>query len=230
MTVRSEAAEQGVPSNLLCEIVFGTEKTATHAAAPAPVYTPEERSQLETLCARVFESGTLVSSGRLKLMGLDKVRRQGGGEWRILQEDVFKVVDDILPGFMRADDIFFRLQDDTYVIVFANLDREQAETKALAIAVEVRKRVFDSSRPELTGVFLQCDVTEIEPARKRVSEKIFTPAMQRLRRKPPFRSIKYSFKVTCCLRRPSCRTIPARRSKRKSLAITSPCGTCTKTR
>ncbi len=123
------------------------------------VYSEEKQKQLQDLCESLFTKKELISTGRLQLIGLNKIKRKLGKMWPGLQSIVYTEVEEAISKYMMPNDIFIRYKDDSYVIVFAEAGIEEALIKARLIAEEIRRRLFEHEEQELKNINVEESVT-----------------------------------------------------------------------
>ena len=168
--MRSEQAvkQGGLASFFIGLFSLGKRRPAPVPAAPKPKgmvgdmegYTPAQQQELEYLCAQLFKKKSLVTTGKLQLIGLEKVRRQLGPRWEGQKAFVYKVAKDVINEHIRDGDIYVRMKDDTYLIIFSDSTVEQGNATAAAIAEEIRVRLFASPDAALQSVTIRKCVVE----------------------------------------------------------------------
>lgn len=120
----------------LGNIIFGDEAEATPSAnsvAPAAVARPTPASR--SLPAK-------LPAGTMQLIGLGSMRQTLGEQWAESAEKVYRVVDSVLRRRLDVTDAFYKVDDETYLVLFTRLDRTAASFKAKVIAEEVEKLVL----------------------------------------------------------------------------------------
>ncbi len=116
------------------------------------VYSPEKQKSLETMCEKLFEQKELITTGKLQLLGLSKIKKKLGKTWVGLQPIVYTEVEEAIAKYMMPKDIFIRYKDDSYVIIFADAGPEESQIKATLIAEEIKRRLFEHEEEELNNV------------------------------------------------------------------------------
>ncbi len=99
-----------------------------------------------------------ILSGKIQLVGLEKIRDRLGPDWPRNAEKAQVIANHCIRRSLSADDIYVRYDELRFLIVFANLSRDQAQVKCLRIAEEIGQRLlgedFDASAAQVeTGVF-----------------------------------------------------------------------------
>ena len=136
-------------------------------------YSEEKQNQIQDLCAKLFEQQELITSGRLQLIGLDKVKRRLGKMWDGLRPIVYQTVEDAAEKFLDPQDLLIRYKDDTFLVVFAQDKGPIAEAKIMLIVDEIRKVLFEHEEEELRNIDVQSVVTDIKPLH--FKDKNYTP-------------------------------------------------------
>jgi len=138
-------------------------------------YSKEKQEQIQSFCDQLFESQDLITSGRLQLIGLDKVKKRLGKSWDGLQPIVYKTVEDAANKFLDPRDLLVRYKDDSFLIVFAKDKGAIAEAKVMLIVDEIRKSLFEHEEKELRNIDIKSAISEIKPnhfKKKKLSPKI----------------------------------------------------------
>lgn len=121
---------------------------APRAAAPSAPAAPPAGARKQGSDARLrslLSQKDLISAGRLQVLGLDKIRERLGSRWEVLAERVDVVVQTIIKRRLAPSDVFMRFGDATqpaYIILFAELAKEEAQIKCALIAEEVASQLL----------------------------------------------------------------------------------------
>lgn len=139
-------------------------------APAAPVFSyrtsllsPAKQRALHELCEQLFQKKEVLTSGRLRLIGLAQIRKRMGKRWDGLCQVVYDTVEDVIEEHIGKSDIFVRYADDTYVIIFAHADIAAGEATAAIIAEEVRKRLFLLDEKALREIEIKKTVRQLTP-------------------------------------------------------------------
>lgn len=119
-----------------------------------------QQQELESLCAELFRKRSLVTSGKLQLIGLEKVKRRLGAKWPAMQAQVYAITEDVIARHLSTGDIHLRHKDDTYLIIFATASREEGEYVAAAISNEIRDRLFSSGNEDLRSIAIKKHIVQ----------------------------------------------------------------------
>ncbi|MCP5373872.1 MAG: EAL domain-containing protein [Hyphomicrobiales bacterium] len=83
-----------------------------------------------------------VATGRVHLVGLEKIRNYFGDDWPAVMDKVHHIAQSTIQRRLQAEDFHVRYYDLSYMVVFADLTREQATLKCNLIAQEIAERVL----------------------------------------------------------------------------------------
>ena len=122
---------------------------------------PEKKEELEKLCNMLFRKKELITSGKLQLIGLTKIKQRMGKRWLGLSKLVYDTTEDVIRKHMEKGDIFIRYKDDTYLILFAHASLETGQAKAAVIAQEIRERLFALEEKELRDIEIREATSQI---------------------------------------------------------------------
>lgn len=86
-------------------------------------------------------------TGSVELLGLSEVREQFGDQWDQVKETAQRVVEGTIEDHTSLHDLFLRINDEYYVVLFTQTPQEQAHRKAQMIAQEIARRLYGESPP-----------------------------------------------------------------------------------
>lgn len=137
--------------------------------APAPAAPPKEASSLAIeqthFAARLQEIVSTApghgAAGKLQLLNLDELKKGAGDKWEAMAERARHVAQQVISHRLAPSDILAPYDDDSFVVLFAELTEEQARMKAAAIARELRERLLGELGPESKN-WVKAFVTGIE--------------------------------------------------------------------
>jgi hypothetical protein len=84
----------------------------------------------------------VVSAGRVQILNLNKIRDRLGEHWPRYAEKIHAVVHETFEHRLVRADVYSRLSEFAYVIVFATLSKAEAQIKCSAIAEEIAAKLF----------------------------------------------------------------------------------------
>ena len=164
-----QVMKQGGIFSFFKNLFYGGQQEST-AAKPKPKpkgvvaeltgYTPAQQRELEYLCGQLFKKKSLITTGKLQLIGLEKVRHALGNRWDEQKAFVYKVAKDVINEHIGDGDIFVRMKDDTYLVIFSDSTLSQGNAKSSAIAEEIRKRLFASTIDSIRLISVKKSVVE----------------------------------------------------------------------
>lgn len=103
---------------------------------------PATAAGFDTHLRKLIERQGRVSAGMLQVISLDKVRQYVQEDWSEFSKKVASVITDTILRRLGPEDSFVELADGSYVIVFENLNKEDAELECVLIIQEVLRTLF----------------------------------------------------------------------------------------
>ena len=100
----------------------------------------EERTKLASVQAQLLDilnSETLISTGRVQILGLDGLKEKLGSRWESHRDTIHGSLKTIVRRKLSAHDVFFQHGEDDYVIVFASLSFAAAKLVCAGILQEL---------------------------------------------------------------------------------------------
>ena len=99
-----------------------------------------------------------ASAGKMTVLGLDGIRAMAGERWAKTSLSVHRFFEAKLQREMRPGDLFYRLDELSYLVVFRQLSLAEAQIKCVAIADQVCRLLFgeDASR-----IVVSCDPQQV---------------------------------------------------------------------
>ncbi len=163
------ATPQKKPDGLidtLRKILFPHHAVAGSSRAPQPrePSAADRQREVEALLAQLFAKKSLVTSGRLQMLGFDKVRERLGQAWPMMQAAVYKITDDTIRALKAPEDIFLRYHDD-YVLIFPLAAPAEALARAARIAEEIGERLEKIGEEALRLIKVEAHICAAETAR-----------------------------------------------------------------
>jgi len=102
----------------------------------------DRQLRLHMLCRQLLQRRDMVTSGRMQLIGLGKIKMRAGDEWPALQKIVYDTVEAVLAETLTPADLSFRYGEEGYLVLFADLHGAAAEQKTAALVEAVRQRLY----------------------------------------------------------------------------------------
>ncbi|HEY8189138.1 MAG TPA: hypothetical protein VIF12_00520, partial [Micavibrio sp.] len=84
-----------------------------------------------------------MTSGRLQLLGLGKVKQRMGKRWAGLQNVIYSLCEEAIQKYTDRGDVYIRYSDESYMLLFAAVSPTEGELKVRLIAEEIKRRLFD---------------------------------------------------------------------------------------
>lgn len=143
--------------------------SATVPVQPAPVGNasaaaahPEPESPLLAKLRRVSAAaGGKVMAGKVHFVNLEEVQARLGPLWERKRQYVTDLAASIVAAALTSKDLFTRVDDTTFILIFATLSKEEAQVKCALIAEQVMKRIF-GDEASLATLQVQSVVAEVD--------------------------------------------------------------------
>lgn len=97
-----------------------------------------------------------VAAGRLSLVGLGEIREELGPRWEALSEKVHLIAQSVVAKHLVRGDVFERYGEDGYILLFAHLNKAEAEFKCHAIRNEIGRQLLGSEWSGLSKISMDC--------------------------------------------------------------------------
>lgn len=82
-----------------------------------------------------------IAAGSLQLIGLSGIRSALGERWEQRSEQIFRLIEGIFRRRLDVTDAYYRVDDESFLILFTRLRQREAEFKARVIAEEIEKLI-----------------------------------------------------------------------------------------
>jgi hypothetical protein len=109
--------------------------------APAPAAAVDTGS-FEAHLQSLLGSGAQALAGRVNFIGLNKIKEKLGAQWPHVADRADDITRRAIERRLTPADVFTRYQELQYLIIFAQLSKEQAQLKCALIAEEITKRLL----------------------------------------------------------------------------------------
>ncbi|WP_428246175.1 hypothetical protein [Ferrovibrio sp.] len=148
----------------LGEMLFGEDDALADRAAAQPTRLPPRPGVTAPANVEVQQAkpaSVKVPAGTMQLIGLDGLKQKLGEAWTASADRVSNIVDNVLRRRLDITDVHYRVNSDTYLILFTRLDRRAAGFKAKVIADEIERLVLGEVPPG-SGITVLSAVAEVD--------------------------------------------------------------------
>lgn len=163
--------EEGIVKKI--KSFFRKGKKAMPAAGAVSQKSAQKRMAGKTLgthIARMLRARRKVAASKLQVISLDRIKPLVKGNWEEFSSTVRSTINDTIMRRLGAEDSFTQVDDNTYIIVFDSLSKEDAELECVLIVQEVLRTLFPDQhlddRVEIhtvaIGVDGKIDVKEVD--------------------------------------------------------------------
>lgn len=135
------------------------------APAPVPTSTPaapapgRDDAALRDRLRNILGAGNTISAGSVHLLGLDALRDKLGARWDAVSGRVFMLTERLLRDTLSPQDVFFRHETGTYVVVFARLGPAEARLVCGRIVADLQRILLGED--DTTSVTVRSSVREV---------------------------------------------------------------------
>lgn len=99
-------------------------------------------SSLDDEIKNLIKDNDFLVNGKVSLINLGSIKEKLGNKWEKYSEFVHQFAEKVIEKRVVSRDIYYRVGEDTYVFVFADLTEEEAIIKCSLIAKEIGEQVF----------------------------------------------------------------------------------------
>jgi GGDEF domain-containing protein len=104
--------------------------------------TAKAQAAFENRLSELTEDQKPGSAGKMSLFGLDDIKAELGDRWESMAERARLVAEQVISRRMAPNDVYAPFDEDSFLILFADLSEEQAAIKLTVIANEVHERLL----------------------------------------------------------------------------------------
>ena len=109
----------------------------------AAALSARKQAAIESLCHKLFQKEELITSGKLQLLGLAKVKKRMGRRWGGLQTVVYEICDAAMNKYSSPGDRFLRYRDDSYLMLFMTSSADEITLRTRLISEEIKRQLFE---------------------------------------------------------------------------------------
>lgn len=118
-------------------------------------------SRLQAFRERQGGATLNLVTGNVQLLGLSEVRAFFGADWAEIRETAYRIAEHCIENHTTADDLYVRVREESYIILFGRLSREEAERTGRAIAADI-SRALVGGMPGGAKVTVRTITLEVE--------------------------------------------------------------------
>jgi len=130
-----------------------------------PVISEKKAQKIKSLCSQLISDKEILNSGKVQFLNFSQVKRHMGAKWDRLEPIVLNITQDVLSKYTDLEDIFFRYNQEDFLILFAKASPEESELKCSLMAAEIKRLLFDIKQDNE-------DMKELELEHVTVSSKV----------------------------------------------------------
>lgn len=120
-----------------------------------------DRRAAELVASRSDAEGPLAASA-VQLLGMEDIRAELGTSWDEVAAKAYEVSERVIRDRLGPSDIFARRDEETYILCFGGLDRDEAERRTRNIVADIKTALLRDV-PQAGSLRVGHRVTEIAP-------------------------------------------------------------------
>lgn len=109
---------------------------------------------LERDLQRISGAQSLIAAGKIQILNIEAIAEHFGNKWPRLAERAHAIIDKILRSHLGSRDISRRYQDFIYIVVFADIDADEARGRMALISEDIREMLV-GAEPGLASLDLK---------------------------------------------------------------------------
>lgn len=100
------------------------------------------RVRLEEQVELTMAAGKSQTAGKMQFLDIERIREEFGDRWRMVADKAQTIVENVIRSRIGPADVMAPYSDDSYLVIFAELNEPRARLKTQAIAREIRERLL----------------------------------------------------------------------------------------
>lgn len=109
---------------------------------------------------KILKNKSLVRSGQIKLLGLDKLKEKLGYRWPRLLGKVHSYLVSIIQKYLSGKDVYFNKSDEEFIIVFSSADEEVAKLISAKILEELSQKFLGTV--DMENIIVKTAIQDID--------------------------------------------------------------------
>ncbi len=149
---------------------LGFAQPAAHRQTPLPgvrdnaATAAAARVKLEERVEETMLAGKNQTAGKMQFLDIERIRAEFGDRWRLVADKAQTIVENVIRSRIGPADVMAPYSDDSYLVIFAELNEPRARLKTQAIAREIRERLLGELQLEEGVKAFVAEVPEERPA------------------------------------------------------------------
>src|SRR4051812_14375482 len=111
------------------------------SAVRSPVALAAAQAAFEVRLQRIAEDNPKTTAGKLQLLDLDSLKAAVGERWQEVADRASAIAEQVIQHRLAPSDVFAPYEETGFIMLFAELNEQQAKLKSAAIAREIRERL-----------------------------------------------------------------------------------------
>ena len=118
------------------------------------------RVKLEERVESTMLAGKSQSAGKMQFLDIERIRTEFGDRWLMVADKAQTIVENVIRARIGPADVMAPYSDDSYLVIYAELDEGRARLQTQAIAREIRERLLGELQLEH---YVRAFVAEVPP-------------------------------------------------------------------
>lgn len=125
-------------------------------------FSAEFQRRMKEFLAENKTASDALSAGDVQMLGIGEVKNFLGDSWAQVQQDIHRLIEAEIAAATSEGDVFFRSDDERYMILFRSLSAEESDRKAKEIGKAVVSKLSVSRAPGNGLVTARCRVVMVD--------------------------------------------------------------------
>ena len=137
-----EEGSETAPDDLITDAMgMPAAAAAPGSAVRSPAVLAAAQAAFEVRLLRIVEDNPKATAGKLQLLDLDSLKAAVGERWQEVADRASAIAEQVIQHRLAPSDVFAPYEETSFVMLFAELNEQQAKLKSAAIAREIREKL-----------------------------------------------------------------------------------------
>ena len=136
-----DSAEAAAADLIVAEMGTPPPAAAQSSSLRAPAALAAAQAAFEVRLQRIIADNPKATAGKLQLLDLESLKEAVGERWQEVAERAAGIAEQVISHRLAASDVFAPHEETGFIMLFAELNEQQAKLKSAAIAREIRERL-----------------------------------------------------------------------------------------
>src|SRR5690348_13460159 len=137
----ADLAEAEPDADLITVEMGRPEPPADAPAVRSPAALAAAQAAFEVRLQRIVEDNPKTTAGKLQLLDLDALKEAVGERWQEVADRAHGIAEQVIQHRLAPSDVYAPYEETSFIMLFAELNEQQAKLKSAAIAREIREKL-----------------------------------------------------------------------------------------